>query len=549
MRSLFRLGLAFLFASLASRTSAEVISGVVKGPDGAPFRGAFVRSQNLMTMVNTWVLSDREGRYRADVLPGEYAVSIKTIGYAADPARTKVEGGGKAVSLDFELKKSRVQWADLNQYQARLLMPEGRGRQAVLDTCFACHSVGRFTVRPRDRDGYWQAVTYMRDVIGVNVSNAAAAEIVEYLGTAFGPNGTAPASPADVPAYQQIKMEADYFSDAALNIVYVDYPVRDDLRPAAANPDDRGYAWYPIDSGVARLNVETGEHKSWRAIKELGGVFGVHETLPLKDGSAVWFTVTQLNALGRFDTKTETFEIYPDKYDGPRVQSMPDVNHPGPWRGEPRIASAKPGFGAPRIHTALMDKDGNIWATGRPLKKFDVKTRQYTNFSEVPDTYGITMDLDGNIWASEFNATEYGNLVRVDPKTNKVSKFKPPPYENLDGRPRRIKTDSKGNIWFGQFHAGHAGRFDPKTGAFKTFKMPGPMPTPYAVAVDRNDDFWFNSIWTGYFGRVDSRTGNVIAYPTPYPEDHARDFDVDAQGRIWFGAEPYLKVGYFYLRN
>ena len=89
-----------------------------------------------------------------------------------------------------------------------------------------------------------------------------------------------------------------------------------------------------------------------------------------------------------------------------------------------------------------MDHDGNIWTSGRPLKKFDVETKKCTFLSpDVPDTYGITVDQKGMIWATELNSRDNQDLVMVDPRTKKVTHYKTPDAVSY----RRVQVDSKGN--------------------------------------------------------------------------------------------------------
>ena len=64
MKTLVKTGLAALLLGTTGYAAlAGTISGTIKGPDGAPFRAAFVRVQNLQTKMTMMVLSDNQGRY------------------------------------------------------------------------------------------------------------------------------------------------------------------------------------------------------------------------------------------------------------------------------------------------------------------------------------------------------------------------------------------------------------------------------------------------------------------------------------------------------
>src|ERR1700688_643686 len=80
--------LAFLLATSAHASPGGDISGIVKGEDGAPFRAAFVRAQNVKTKMLMMVLTDNQGQFRTDSLPaGTYVVWATSTGYKSDPSR------------------------------------------------------------------------------------------------------------------------------------------------------------------------------------------------------------------------------------------------------------------------------------------------------------------------------------------------------------------------------------------------------------------------------------------------------------------------------
>src|SRR5271166_2477803 len=116
------LGLVIFCAALAYGATDATISGVVKSPAGAPFRGAFVHAQNVQSKITVNVMSDNAGRYRiANLPPGEYQIRVTAAGYKADP-RTGVKlAAGDSSSLDFALQASAVRWSELSLYQGKTL--------------------------------------------------------------------------------------------------------------------------------------------------------------------------------------------------------------------------------------------------------------------------------------------------------------------------------------------------------------------------------------------------------------------------------------------
>src|SRR5262249_25821777 len=71
-----------LAAAATCNAFAGAVSGTVKDPVGAAFRGAFVRARNQQTKMTVNVLSDALGRYRLQNLPsGDYEIRATATGY------------------------------------------------------------------------------------------------------------------------------------------------------------------------------------------------------------------------------------------------------------------------------------------------------------------------------------------------------------------------------------------------------------------------------------------------------------------------------------
>jgi len=509
------LGVGSIIAAM-SGADAATITGTVTGPDGKPFRGAFVQARNLKTKITVSVLSDNTGKYRVENLAaGEYRLQMRAVGFKADPKSGITLAADQNLTQDLALQQGMVRWSDISMHQGKKLLPEARGKEELFAHCMACHGFeSRMAAVVRDEDGWRDRVNYMKDAMGYFIMRPAfgfneqkAENVISYVNQMFGENSKLPKSPADLPQYQS---EVRPISDEGLKIVYVEYDTPGPNRmPWSAHPDKDGTFWVPYygrANKIANLNPVTGEMKEYPVPNM--GTAAIHSAVPHPDGS-VWLTEQGSNKLGRWDPQTRQITEYQDTV------------------GK---------------HTVRIDpKTGMVWSTGA-LSVFDPKTEKFTHIPEVPTCYGIALDQEGNVWFTELTPT--GKVGKVDAKTLAVTKYTLP---TVNGRPRRIQVDDKGIVWFGEFDAGRIGRLDPKTGAITEFQLPGPQPTPYALGIDRDGMVWYSSEYMDVIGRLDPNTGKVVEYPYPRAENSMRDFFMDAEGRMWFGSPVNDKVGYFYV--
>jgi Carboxypeptidase regulatory-like domain len=364
--------IGFCAASLAY--GAEV-TGTVKGPDSAPFEGAFVQARNTKTKITMSVLSRKEGRYRIPNLPaGEYELRIRAVGYQAQP-RTGVNlTADQSVSFEFALQKGKVHWTDISLYQADQLLPAGKGKGALFTpqpgqptaTCAACHGIQtRIASTVRDEAGWRDRVEYMRTTMRVRINDQEAGDIASYLNSVFGEDSTLAKSPADLSGYQKVVQS---FGDDAMRIVYVEYEVGGKF-PWSAVPDKKGNVWIPYNGPVnkiARLDPRTGELEDFPVASS--DVLRIHSAVPAPDGT-VWFSEQFKNKIGRLDPKTRQVTEYEAPTSG-------------------------------TTHTIRVDSKGMVWSTGSILYRFDPETSKFTAFpADKGSYYGIVIDKDDNVWA------------------------------------------------------------------------------------------------------------------------------------------------------
>ena len=526
MRSLAKFAApALLGLFFATASFSATVSGLVKGPDGAPVEGVFVQAQNTKTKITFFVLSDRQGRYQIEKLPaGEYRVQIKATGFRADPKSGVALDAEQTAAIDFNLQAAPVRWNELSIYQAKKLWPEEKAKETIFAKCFICHGFQtRMASVTRDADGWQDRVQFMRDAMHFSLSwrftDQDANDVATYLNKLYGPDSVLPKSAAGAPGYKETLRP---FTSEAANIAYVEYDMPGPSRmPFSAAPAKDGSVWIPnfgIANKISRLNPKTGEMQDFPVPNV--GTAAIHSAIAAPDGS-VWLTEQASNKLGRWDPATQKITEYQDTY-------IPGKE--GTEEGGSR-------------HTVRIDAKGMVWSSGYPLTRFDPETGKYNDFPEAAHTYSLDFDKDGNVW---FTNPGTGQIGRVDAKTLKVKQWTPPTPNTYQ---RRIAVDTDGIVWFGEFRAGKIGRFDPKTESFKEYDCPGGADTfPYAIGIGADHSVWYSSYYYDVLGRLDPKTGKITEYPFPHSENTIREFFRDSEGRMWYGSPSNNKVGYFYLK-
>ena len=515
MRSLAPFATLFAIAAAfgACGADAATLTGTVIGPDGAPFRGAFVQARHAGMRMTVSVLTDKQGHYTVENLPeGDYQIQVRATGYKADPKTGVKLSTDQNAGFDFTLATAPVRWTDISIEQGRQLLPDARGKKTLFENCMSCHGFqSRMAATVRDEDGWRNAVSFMREAMRSSLadrqgfSDQQAEDVIYYLNTTFGEDSTLPKSPADVPGYKGTLTE---FPDEALNIVYVDFEMPGPNRfPWMADPDRDGQFWiaeYGQANKLARLDPRTGEIKEFPVPNP--GPALIHSAVPAADGS-VWITEAGAKKLGRWDPVTQKITEFQDDW---------------------------------RKHTIRVHPDGSVWSTGG-LTRFDPVTKTFNHLGDVPTSYGIALDQKGTVWFTEM--TKNGAIGKVDPVTLKVTKYIPPTRE----RPRRIQVDSDGVIWFAEYTDSKIGRFDPVKERFTEYALPHQHTAPYALGIAPDHKVWYSGEHRDVIGRLDPESGKVVEYPMPYSDNGMRDFFLDKDGRFWYGSPPNNRIGYFYV--
>jgi virginiamycin B lyase len=282
----------------------------------------------------------------------------------------------------------------------------------------------------------------------------------------------------------------------------VEFPVPRGSHPHDVAPAPDGSVWYTAQGlgELGKLDPATGETHHI----PLGPGSAPHGVIVGPDG-APWITDGGLNAIVRVDPETEAVEVF----------RLPES------------------AGNANLNTAAFDGTGILWFTGQSgfYGRFDPATQEMEVY-EAPrgrGPYGITTTPDGNIFYASLAGS---HLAAVNLETGEASVIEPP---TANQGARRVWSDSTGRLWISEWNAGQLGRYDPATGEWREWRLPGEQPQPYAVYVDDQDQVWLSDFGANALVRFDPTLETFEVFPLPSAPANVRQI-LGRPGEIW-GAE------------
>ena len=251
-----------------------------------------------------------------------------------------------------------------------------------------------------------------------------------------------------------------------------------------------------------------------------------HDVAPATDGG-VWFTAQSAGYLGWLDPATgEVRQIALGDHSAPHgVIVGPDG---APWvtdggqnaivRVDP-LTNAVQAFPLPTqrnvsLNTETFDRNGVMWFTGQSgyYGRLDPATGEVRLFDAPrgPGPYGIIATPDGS---RVFYASLAGShIAEINLETGMSTPIdSPTPNQGA----RRVWTDSHGVVWVSEWNAGQLGRYDPASGEWKEFRLPGNRPQAYAVYVDDQDGVWLSDWGSNAIVHFDPASETFQQFPMP----------------------------------
>ncbi len=287
----------------------------------------------------------------------------------------------------------------------------------------------------------------------------------------------------------------------AADLELVAYPVPAGSRPHDVAPATDGGVWYTAQGSgeLGWLDPVTGESR----LIDLGPGSRPHGVIVDRAGFA-WITDGGRNAIQKVDPRTDEITEYP----------LP------------------PGRDDANLNTAAFDGAGQLWFTGQNgiVGVLDPATGDMEVF-DAPrgrGPYGIAATPLGKIYFASL-AGSYVGVVGAD---RSITVLDPPtPSQGA----RRVWSDSTGAIWVSEWNSGRLSRYQPDTGSWDTWPLPGDDPSAYAVYVDDTDIVWVSDFGGNAIHRFDPATAEFATFELPSKPGNVRQL-LGRPGEVW-GAE------------
>ena len=124
------------------------------------------------------------------------------------------------------------------------------------------------------------------------------------------------------------------------------------------------------------------------------------------------------------------------------------------------------------------------------------------------------------------------HIARVDLETGAATVLElPTPGQGA----RRVWPDAQGRVWVSEWNASQLAVYEPVTGEWREWRLPGDQPRPYAVYVDDEDMVWLSDFGANALVRFDPAQEVFEAFVLPSAPANVRQL-LGRPGEVW-GAE------------
>jgi streptogramin lyase len=501
--SLALFGLSTAFAD--DKAPAALTGQVISEAEGA-MEGVVVTAHKDGSIVSVSVTTDARGRYafpENKLVPGEYKITIRAVGYEISVPTTADVVAEKTVTADIKLKKTRNLASQLSNAEWMMSIPGTEEQKAMLLDCTGCHTLERIVRSTHDADEWTQVITRMKGYA--------------FVSTPLKPQRMLDETRAGKP--EDYRKMAEYLATINLSAVDKwDYPLKTLSRPSGratravvteydmkrptTQPHDvlldkDGDVWYS-DFGelfISKFDPKTLKLTEYSTKEFKPGAPVGNLSLEFDHDGKLWFDTMHQGAIGTIDPKTGEIKYYPlpSEWNDNRVQ----LNFVG----------------------LRHDVDGKVWTKSVgtvDVFRLDLASGNWERFHPTDflppghrySIYQLISDSMNNVWMAEF---EEGYLGKIDAKTLKVTWF---PLPSPHGRARRMEIDDQDRILVTEYRANKVALFDTKTEQFTEYDLP-PLTFPYRAEIDKNGELWTGGMSSDRVVRLDPKSGTAVEYLMP----------------------------------
>ncbi|MFL6798946.1 MAG: carboxypeptidase regulatory-like domain-containing protein [Xanthobacteraceae bacterium] len=519
---------ALLTALAAAPVCAQdepVLTGTVSSEAEGNMEGVVVTAAQAGSIVRVSVTTNAQGRYtfpQNRLLPGEYAISIRAVGYDADGPTQAVVEAEKTTTKDLKLRKTSNLAGQLTNAEWMMSIPGTEEQKSMLLNCTGCHTLERVVRSTHDSDEWTHVVSRM-------LGYGAVSQPIK-------PQPMLDRSRAGTP--EQFRKVADYL--ATINL---------------SSRDQWSYELKTLPRPRGRdTNAIVTDYDMMRPTTE------PHDVLVDKDGN-VWYTDFGEMFIGKFNPKTLKLTEYPIKKfkdKSPTGLLSIDFDHTGkiwfdtmyqgalgcldPATGEIAYYPLPPEYNDDTVQlnfTGLRHEvDGKVWTKSvgtQHIFRLDIASGKWERFHPtdyLPNIrnagiYQVISDSQNNLWMAEF--TE-GHLGKIDAKTTKVTWY---PVPTPHARARRMQMDAQDRITVTEYRGNKVALFDTKTEKFTEYKLPD-YTFPYRANFDKNGELWASTMHTDRVVRLNPKTGDVAQYLMPGDTNMRTVFVDNATPKVTF---------------
>jgi virginiamycin B lyase len=517
-------------AALAQSQPAAALSGTVSSVKEGLMEGVVVSVRKAGSPITTSVATDEKGRFSfpaGRLPPGQYALSIRAIGYDLEDPRSADVDAKQAANIDIKLAPTKNLAKQMSNAEWFASFPgTDQDKKAILN-CVSCHNLDRIVRSQYDGE---QFVDIFNRMVGY-YPGSTPEQPQRLVGNAQRTLGQGP----------NMRLVAEYLASVNLSKETWSYPLktlprltgrsnrfivteyalpRRLIQPHDVVLDEQGMVWFThfSEQFLGKMDPKTGQ--VWEfpiPMLKPGYPVGTLDLGLDRDGNP-WIGMMYQSGIARFDKKTETFKTWAI---------------PKEWQTD----AAQSGH----LDPTYTHVDNKVWvknSDGSQILRLDVTTGQWENLGSFSDpssnkrlgVYGIRADSCNNLYLLDFQSSTIGI---IDAKTGKFTAWR---GEIANSRPRRGVVDEQNRLWYAEYAGNAVGMFDPKTEKIKEWVVPTPWAQPYDVVVDKNGEAWTGSMMSDRVSRLDPKTGQYVEYQLPKTTNIRRVFVDNSTTPVTFWA-------------